>query len=893
QSTINYAYNKGCVLLAAAGNNGDGMETQMNPDIPVNYTAYPAALHNVIAVGSVDTDDSKSSFSCYGTWIDVLSPGGFETEGFLGISAFSVLSTTANTAGTINDMLADPSNPSTGGAGSFSITGNYDVMQGTSMATPVAAGLAGLMLSVNPDLTPEELKQIMKATCVNVDALNPEFVDSIGAGRIDAAAAVAAVQDSMVGQTIIADFSVSDISIMPGDAVDFTDLSIGTPVSWNWTFDGATPATSTDQNPTGIVYDLEGEYTVTLEVSDGTNSDVEVKEFLVLVGGFEMPESAWIRQASGFETQYRGLMDISITDANTALAISYDGTSGSMTTDFTKTTDGGTTWVPGIIETGVTGYAPGNISALDANTAWVAMYATAGGGGIFKTEDGGATWTHQASASFSGATSFTNVVHFFNANDGFCMGDPLNGEFELYTTADGGDNWTLVPAANIPDPQTDEMGWTGVYDAYGDTIWYGTNTGRIYKSVDKGLNWEVFTTGESNVSTISFNDALNGVVLCANYDQTTGALDSWAMKSTTDGGETWQLVSNDMDNSKSDVAAVPGVPGMVVATKMSQVSEENGSFYSFDYGNTWTQLDDSIQYTCVSFLNEDIGWAGSFNLSNTFDGVYKWVGVQSDAPYFTSSPITSGIEFSLYEYTAVAEDPNGAALTLEANTIPAWLTFSDNGDNTGTLTGTPQTSDIGSHQVELIAYNSTDTAYQSFSIEIVTSDLPPEFTSTPIEESWIGTIYTYNITTSDPDGDDLTITAPTLPSWLTFTDNGDNTAVLTGIPSSSSPSQSGFPVTLEVYDGTLSTQQQFGIYVPFSTPYDPPVFTSTPDTIAFYNEVYQYNMTASDPDGDVLAFGSVDLPSWLTLTDNGDNTALLEGTPTVNDTAYFVTLTID
>ncbi|MDD3687564.1 MAG: S8 family serine peptidase, partial [Bacteroidales bacterium] len=174
QNIVNYAYNKGCVLVGAAGNNGNGAETQMNPDIPINYVGYPAALEHVIAVGSCDVGDNKSDFSNYGTWIDVLAPGGYATEGFMGIGAFAILSTTYNEPGTVFDMLSG----TTGGAASFGVSGNYDLMQGTSMACPVTSGLVGLMLSANPDLTPEELTAILKNTCVNVDSENSAFVDS-------------------------------------------------------------------------------------------------------------------------------------------------------------------------------------------------------------------------------------------------------------------------------------------------------------------------------------------------------------------------------------------------------------------------------------------------------------------------------------------------------------------------------------------------------------------------------------------------------------------------------------------------------------------------------------------------------------------------------------------
>ncbi|MCK5079137.1 MAG: PKD domain-containing protein, partial [Bacteroidales bacterium] len=70
-----------------------------------------------------------------------------------------------------------------------------------------------------------------------------------------------------------ADFTASTTSICAGEMIDFTDLSTGGPTSWEWTFDGGDPATSTDQNPSGIVYDTPGLYDVTLLVTNGAGSN--------------------------------------------------------------------------------------------------------------------------------------------------------------------------------------------------------------------------------------------------------------------------------------------------------------------------------------------------------------------------------------------------------------------------------------------------------------------------------------------------------------------------------------------------------------------------------------------------------------------------------------------
>jgi subtilisin family serine protease len=882
QNTVNYAYNKGCVLVGAAGNNGNGLETQMNPDIPINYVGYPAALEHVIAVGSCDVGDNKSDFSNYGTWIDVLAPGGYYSTGFGGIGGFSVLSTTASEAGDLMSVLSGTG----GGAANYGVEGQYDVMQGTSMACPVTAGLCGLILSANPDLTPEELTAILKNTCDDVDAENTAFIDSIGAGRINAAAAVLAAQNAIA--PLVADFE-ADMVVIPVDgSVNFTDLTTGTPSEWSWQFEGGIPSVSTEQNPSEITYSEEGVYQVRLTASNGTDSDTEIKTHYIIVGaGNGGAESAWLEQHTHFASQFRGVWTMDIVDENTAWILTYDGTGGSITRDFARTSDAGNTWIPDTIDV-AENYAPGDISAADANNAWVAVYDVSGGGGIYNTTDGGQSWTHQATAAFDGTSSFCNVIEMFNETEGYTMGDPNGGEFEIYTTTDGGTNWILLDGANIPNPESNEMGWTGVKAAVGNTAWFGTNTGRIFRSQDKGQTWEAFSTGEANVSRITFWDENNGVIICQVTNQTTGQIESWSMRKTADGGETWSPINIAEENQLSDVSAVPGTLGMLVGIKISQDLGANFSAVSMDYGTSWEMLDDSVQYTCVQMFDESTGWAGSFNLSDQVGGMYKWIGA-SDVMYFSSSPVTEVDELASYSYAVTVVEPDALDVTISGITVPDWLTFTDNTDGTATLVGTAPavTTPVETFDVVIEANNGTETIQQSFTINVNTINQAPEFTSTPSLDHGVDILYEYDVTATDPDDDELVITAETLPSWATFVDNGDGTGYLSGTPTSTSVL--GFHVVLSVSDGMYEVEQDFRIQVLDVAPY----FTSTPVESHVTDVLYEYNITAEDPNDDAITITATVLPDWASITDNGDGTAYLSGTPTeVNLTGYAVELTV-
>ena len=260
------------------------------------------------------------------------------------------------------------------------------------------------------------------------------------------------------------------------------------------------------------------------------------------------------------------------------------------------------------------------------------------------------------------------------------------------------------------------------------------------------------------------------------------------------------------------------------------------------------------------------------------------VTADNDPPLFVSTPITTATEAVLYTYDVAADDVDeDDVLTITAPVSPTWLTLTDHGDGTATLSGTPGSADVGDHAVVLQVEDTgglTDT--QSFTITVAYVNDAPFFFSTPITTATQGLPYTYTITADDDDlihGDELTITAPTKPDWLTFTQTGETTATLSGTPTNADVGDHA--VELQVEDtGGLTATQSFTITV--ENVNDPPEFTSTPITAATQDVPYTYNITADDDDvihGDTLVITATTKPGWLTLMDNGDGTATLSGTP--------------
>ncbi|MBI4648032.1 MAG: hypothetical protein HY738_15970, partial [Bacteroidia bacterium] len=264
--------------------------------------------------------------------------------------------------------------------------------------------------------------------------------------------------------------------------------------------------------------------------------------------------------------------------------------------------------------TGSTNYIVSNIFAFSADTAFVCMGPLTGTGGVIaKTTDGGLTWSTANSPAFT--NSWANFIHFFNANDGVCMGDPTgdNQDFVIYTTTNGGASWTQVIGANIPNASGAECGTINFYDAFKNTLWFGTTIGRVFKSTDKGLTWTVSSTGLSYQTDVRFKEANTGFAILRRPPYT--------MKKTTDGGTTWNAITPSGYFVKQPF--IDFIPGTAMWVDVSN-GPNRGSSYSIDDCNSFIDIDTgSVQYTCVSFYDINTGWAGGYNSNSTDGGIWK------------------------------------------------------------------------------------------------------------------------------------------------------------------------------------------------------------------------------------------------------------------------------
>gem|GEM_PF-6312299 len=154
----------------------------------------------------------------------------------------------------------------------------------------------------------------------------------------------------------------------------------------------------------------------------------------------------------------------------------------------------------------------------------------------------------------------------------------------------------------------------------------------------------------------------------------------------------------------------------------------------------------------------------------------------------------------------------------------------------------------------------------------------PEFTSTAPTSATQDIPYTYNIVIEDPDaGETLTITAPTLPDWLTLTDKVNGTATLSGTPDNEQVGDHTVELQVEDQAGEIHTQS-FTLRVKNTN--DAPTLAGTPDTTVDEDSSYSFTPDAEDLDGDTLSFSIKNKPGWATFS---SATGKLSGTPQNKD----------
>ncbi len=313
-------------------------------------------------------------------------------------------------------------------------------------------------------------------------------------------------------------------------------------------------------------------------------------------------DSHWGAQLSGVSASFRGF------SAASSLVAWAGGSRGTVL----RTVNGGTLW-ENVSVKGADSLDFRDVYGVSSRVAYVmsAGLAEQGQARIYKTVDGGQSWTLQWSDNTKGV--FLDGMAFWDATHGLAFSDPVDGKLVILRTEDGS-TWQRVDPANIPPVLPGEASFaasgTSITVQGHNNAWIATGGGseaRVFRTTDAGRTWQVAGTGipggpSSGFFGIAFNDARRGIAVAGDYSIARSNGDVTVM--TKDGGVTWRRASKwPSQGITGGVVAVRGTNKPIFAAVGAF-----GTAFTSNFGATWTHGDTLTLYS-IDFAARDSGWA--------------------------------------------------------------------------------------------------------------------------------------------------------------------------------------------------------------------------------------------------------------------------------------------
>ena len=235
--------------------------------------------------------------------------------------------------------------------------------------------------------------------------------------------------------------------------------------------------------------------------------------------------------------------------------------------------------------------------------------------------------------------------------------------------------------------------------------------------------------------------------------------------------------------------------------------------------------------------------------------------IQGIAPSITSGASTTSTTSTAFGFTMLTTGYPSAALTT-TGTLPAGVTFTNNGDGTGTLSGTPSSSAGGLYNFTVTATNTVGIATQNFTLTVNQPALIASTSSTNVDEgsalSFAMAATGYPLPTFSEVG--------ALPTGITLSSAG----LLSGTPTETG----SFSFTVTATNGVgTAANQSFTLAVNAA-----PAFTSADNAAITVGEASSFTVRTTGYPTPAFTVATGALPSGLTLNDNGDGTATISGT---------------
>jgi PKD repeat protein len=277
-------------------------------------------------------------------------------------------------------------------------------------------------------------------------------------------------------------------------------------------------------------------------------------------------------------------------------------------------------------------------------------------------------------------------------------------------------------------------------------------------------------------------------------------------------------------------------------------------------------------YTVTMTAVDDGGLSANASFSLTVQNTNR-------TPVLASIADQVMVEGDILTLPLTANDPDaGDSLSLSV-VAAAFVSLTDDGNGSGQLQLAPGYDAAGVYQVTVtVSDNEGLSAGQSFTLTVDNSNRPPSLASIGDKSVDEGILLSFAISSTDPDGDVLALTAAGLPAGASLVDNGDGTALFNWTPGAT---QAGvytveFIATDSATPRAVDSEQ---ITITVANVNHAPVLDAVGNRSVEENVELSFLISASDMDGDGLAFAAANPPTGAQLTDNGNGSALFIWTP--------------
>lgn len=553
---IKHAVSKGSVVVVAAGNSGGYLDV---------VKQYPAAFPEVLTVGSTGSN-AVSTFSDYGVTVDVWAPGE------------NILSTVLNN--------------------------EYSRQSGTSMSSPIVAGVCGLIKSVHPDWSPKKVMMQLRSTVVNRLSLNDGSKRPLYFGMVNAADAllfnnqdptklvpgIALQSTSIQGANTLNSYESNYVKI---DLMNYLSNATNVEVTVS-TYDNWVKLSENTQKLGNINTDETKDMTFNVAIDQNCPWYLASIRLLITIKAdnsyinydlVELPLNLPSQNEFGIAANYLAhpsyfqISAMMMIDKNSGWFVGNERQQNMGV--YARIVNGSPTQLQ--TTSGRPLYA---VYAFDNTTALVGTGSddAVSQSEIMITTNGGTNWK---TVSTSSITGFINFIHFYDSKNGVFFGDPIGNStvWGCGITTDGGNNWSVL--TTIPPAQVGEDGLVGSGRFTGDQIWFGTTKGRVFYSNDRGKTWTISiasSTGRA-VTELSFSDDKKGIALMSDN---VGSANANRYLAQTSDGINW---NNHPTINYTTMGLFPVYAFSPIDSKKQYILFSNGSIQqSDDNGATWGYL---------------------------------------------------------------------------------------------------------------------------------------------------------------------------------------------------------------------------------------------------------------------------------------------------------------